>query len=296
MKKYNKPLVSIIVPSYNHAKYITKTIESLVNQTYSNIELIVIDDGSKDNSVQIIQKLVDKHHFIFIHRDNKGVSATLNEGIQLATGKYITFCASDDIYLTDKIEKQVEFMETNLQYEMCYGKVIHFDDIGNMKKSKIRKPKSGWIFNDLFKGNFIPAPTIFIKKNLFNEVGYFDETIPIEDWDLLLRITYKYQIGYLDEYLAYYRIHSSNTSSNIDKMIFSEKQIMMKWKEHPLFSKMYQQRQLIWFSKLSINQKKMAMDYLPLAITNLNNITALKGLIQLILPTKIIKYIKKIKI
>ena len=88
MKEENIPLVSVVVPCYNHEKYVKETIESIVNQTYKNIELIVIDDGSKDNSVKVIQELADKYGFTFIHRPNKGLSATLNEGIRLSKGKY----------------------------------------------------------------------------------------------------------------------------------------------------------------------------------------------------------------
>ena len=126
------PLVSVIVPCYNHEKYVEETIESIVNQTYENIELIVIDDGSKDASPQIIEELSKKYNFKFIHRSNKGLSATLNEGIRLSQGKYISVCASDDKLKLDKIEKQVKFMEEILIME-CVLEKLYFLMIMEMK-------------------------------------------------------------------------------------------------------------------------------------------------------------------
>ncbi len=129
IEENNLPLVSVVVPCYNHEKYVKETIESIINQTYKNIELIVIDDGSKDNSVQVIQEMADKHGFTFVHRPNKGLSATLNEGIRLSKGKYFCAIASDDILMLEKIEKQVTFMEANPEYGMCYGKILYFEFI-----------------------------------------------------------------------------------------------------------------------------------------------------------------------
>lgn len=136
MKKKDSPLVSIVVPCYNHANYVRETIESIVNQTYKNIELVVIDDGSTDNSVEIIQKLAKNYNFTFIYRPNKGLSATLNEGMNLSKGKYFCACAcaSDDLYIIDKIEKKVKFMEENPQYGMSYGKIIRFNATKKINK------------------------------------------------------------------------------------------------------------------------------------------------------------------
>ena len=119
----NMPLVSIIVPSYNHARYVTQCIDSIMQQTYKNFELIVIDDGSKDNSKEVLTTLQAKYKFTLVFQDNHGVAYTLNRGIkEFAKGKYLTFCASDDYWTLDKLQKQVQFMENNQFYPMCYGK------------------------------------------------------------------------------------------------------------------------------------------------------------------------------
>lgn len=270
IEEKNLPLVSIVVPCYNHEKYVKETIESIINQTYKNIELIVIDDGSKDNSVSVIQELADKYGFTFIHRPNKGLSATLNEGIRLSKGKYFCACASDDIYMLDKIEKQVQFMETNPEYGMCYGKIVEFDDSGYKKEREIKNAKSGWCFEELILSNFIPAVSQMIKRDIFEDVGNFDEDLYIEDWDMWLRIVYKYKIGYVDNYLAYYRLHSNNCSSNTLKMHLAKVTIINKWGKIRNISMEINKVNMKTFRDLSRFRKKEAINFLLQCLSNKN--------------------------
>ncbi len=287
------PLVTIVVPCYNHAKYIEETIKSIVNQTYKNIELIVIDDGSKDNSVQVIKSLVKVYDFTFIARENRGLSKTLNEGINLAKGKYFSACASDDKLVLNKIELQVAFMEQNSNCGMCYAKTIFFDDEGNEQKENISKPKSGWIFNELLAENFIPAVTQFIRKDVLLKVGKFDETLKIEDWDMWLRIAKEYKIGYVDKYLAYYRRHDDNVSKNAHLMIEEEKKIINKWNTEIVYDKALVNRKLFWFNYLAIDNKLQSLKYIFTVILNINNTTAVRGLIKFFLPYFILKKVIK---
>jgi alpha-1,3-rhamnosyltransferase len=236
VKEKNLPLVSVVVPSYNHGKYITETIESILNQTYKNIELIVIDDGSKDNSVNVIQELAYKYHFSFIHRKNKGVSFTINEGIRNSNGNYICFCASDDYYHRNKIKEQINFFAINEEKMMCYHNMFLVRD-ANIIEKKIDE-YNGDIFQEIFLQKFhIPAVSVMVKKTVFIDVGYFDESIKIEDLDMWLRISKKYNIGYLNKTLAYTRIHDSNISSNIELMEKEELKIINKWKNDFLYNK-----------------------------------------------------------
>lgn len=282
IKEKELPLVSVVVPCYNHEKYVKDTIESIINQTYKNIELIVIDDGSKDNSVSVIQELSDKYGFTFIHRPNKGLSATLNEGIKLSKGKYFCACASDDIYVLDKIEKQVQFMESNLEYGMCYGKIIEFDDTGYKKEREIKNVKSGWIFEEILMFNLIiPAVTTMIKKNIYETVGTYDESLFVEDYDMWLRVANTYQIGFLDEYLAYYRKHDTNISKQTLRMYQAQKVIVYKWKHITNFSKFEKSWKLKWFSSLSRNNKKEAKKYFLTALINPLDSYSIKGFIKL---------------
>jgi len=259
----NMPLVSVVVPCYNHEKYVEETIESIVNQTYKNIEFIVIDDGSKDNSVKIIQELADKYNFTFIHRSNKGLSATLNEGIKLSKGKYYCACASDDKFILDKVEKQVKFMESNSNYVLSYGNIIKFDDNGKEEKTKVIRAKSGFIFEEIIMGNIIlPAVTVMLRTDIVKELGGYDEKLWIEDWDMWLRVSDKYQVGYIDEFLAYYRQHDTNISKQTIKMYKSQKIILNKWKEKKHFGKYLANKKLKWFRYLAANHKSEAKKYI----------------------------------
>ena len=284
IEENNLPLVSVVVPCYNHEKYVKETIESIINQTYKNIELIVIDDGSKDNSVKVIQELADKYGFTFIHRPNKGLSATLNEGIRLSKGKYFSAIASDDILFLEKIEKQVKFMESNPKYGMCYGKIVYFEDSIKNTSEYSNSNKQGWVFDDLLNyGCFIPAPSTFMRKEVFETVGEYDENLWIEDWDMWLRISQKYQVGYIDEYLAYYRKHDTNISSQSLKMYKAEKQILEKYKDYENFDNVIKNKKIVWFSLLSRKYKKEAMKYFMHSIKYLFvDIRVLKALIKLV--------------
>jgi alpha-1,3-rhamnosyltransferase len=284
MEEKKLPLVSVVVPCYNHEKYVTETIESIINQTYKNIELIVIDDGSKDNSVDIIQKLADKYGFTFIHRPNKGLAATLNEGIKLSKGKYFSAIASDDILMPKKIEHQVNFMEVNTQYGMCYGKMLYFEDSIENTSEYPNSDTQGWIFEELFHASFIPAPSVLIRKDVLLDVGGYDESLWIEDWDMWLRIAQKYQIGFIDEYFTYYRRHETNISKQVFKMYEAEKQILAKYKDNEYCKKAMNKRKIIWFSMLSRQYKKEALKYLPHSLKYLfTDLMVLKGLVKLIL-------------
>lgn len=286
-----EPLVSVVVPCYNHEKYVKDTIESILNQTYKNIELIVIDDGSKDNSVYIIQKLADKYNFTFINRPNKGLSATLNEGIKLAKGKYFCVCASDDKYLFDKIEKQVRFMENHLKYEMCYAKVIQFND-KESKEIEIKNPPIGFIFDDLINRCFIPAVTVMIRIDIFKKIGLFDENLYIEDWDMWLRIANKYQIGYIDEYLAYYRRHDNNSSLDTLKMYNSTIAILKKWNFYYNYDKTYINNELRYFNIFALEHKVKALGQLQYVFFNLDKLLAWKGIIKLVTPYPIFRFLR----
>ena len=279
------PLVSIIIPSYNHSKYITETIESILGQTYDNFELIVIDDGSQDNSIEIIEKLRLNNKFIFIKRENKGLCETLNEGINLSRGKYIAICASDDIYLKDKIKLQVDFLETNPNYALCYGKIISFDNDGNQKFINSKRYKSGKLFLDLIKTNFVPAVTQMYRKDIFDNIGGFDKDLWIEDWDMLLRISYSYEIGFLDKYLAMYRNHGENMSGgkNIRKMYENELKILNKWKDTEAYSKVINFWEEKWFSELSRIDKEEARKYLFSALKKIYKRRTFKALSNYIL-------------
>lgn len=204
-------LISVIVPCYNHEKFITQCIESIVNQSYENFELIVIDDGSTDNSPAILRELQEQYNFTLEIQENIGVANTFNKGIQkYAKGKYIAICASDDYWFLDKLQKQVDFMESNPECGMCFGKVIVVDENDNERKDSTKAAnknlKSGHVFKDILLINFHPPVNNFYRRAIFDKIGYYRKDIWTEDFYMNLQISKNYPLGFIDDYLSYYRL------------------------------------------------------------------------------------------
>lgn len=238
----HEPKVSIIVPSFNHDKYITQCIESIVGQSYKNWELIVIDDGSSDSSKEIIEALQKKYGFISCFKKNQGISATLNLGIvKYSKGKYITFCASDDFWTTDKLEKQVAFLEQNQFYPMCYGKNYFIDKNSNILdyQEPIEKIfKKGDLFSEIFLFKIHLPVTYMFRADIFKEIGVYNESLAAEDYEMNLRISHKYSIGYIDEFLGYYRYDDSVIKlKRFDKISDSHLKSIESFKEHRHYTK-----------------------------------------------------------
>jgi len=218
----DKPLVSIITPCYNHEKYLDDYFKSILNQTYDNIELIIIDDASKDGSKKVIRSYENelKNRFVnfkFIdHKKNIGLVKNCNLGLELSKGKYIAIFASDDIMLKNRIEINVEFLENN-DYGMAYSdgyKVkenFSYCDINNFDNKfldflvKEKNQCTGFVADKLLENNFIPAPTVMLKREVFDKVGTYDERLSFEDYEMWLRIAEKYKIGFINEPLVFYR-------------------------------------------------------------------------------------------
>lgn len=204
------PRISVIVPSYNHARFVRRCIESIINQTCKDYELIVIDDGSTDDSRLILEDLKKQHGFTLILQENAGVARTLNRAIrEHAKGKYISVCASDDYYLPHKLETQLAYMERHPDVPMCYGKVYVVDEDDNVVEKltvhRNKNLKGGEIFPDILLQKFHLPVTYFIRKSIFEEVGYYREDIITEDFYMNLSISVNRHIGYIDDFLLCYR-------------------------------------------------------------------------------------------
>lgn len=236
------PLVSVIVPSYNHEKYITQCIESIINQTYTNFELIVIDDGSKDRSPEILKRLQEKYNFTLITQENIGLSATLNKALkEYVKGKYVSICASDDYWVLNKLELQVNYMEQHPNVPMCYGKshyVIENSDPINEYDCSNDNLFGGDLFEDIFLFKLHPPVNYLHKTTIFNEIGYYDKDIYAEDYYMNLKIAKKYKIGYIEEYLSYYRLdYCFQKVIRFDKVSDSHLMSIEGYKDHPSYKK-----------------------------------------------------------
>ncbi|MDR0732858.1 MAG: glycosyltransferase [Dysgonamonadaceae bacterium] len=270
----DNPLVSVIVSSYNHEKYIEKCIASIVNQTYKNIELIVVDDGSHDNSRAILERLQKQHGFFLECQSNSGLAKTLNKAIRnYSHGKYIAGCGSDDYPTADRIEKQVKYLEAHPEYAMVCGKAHVVDGNGKPLDMRIIDPVADPVkslqFESLIERNPIPASTVMLRKDVWEKCGGYSENTLIEDLDMWLKIAHDYKIGYINEYLAYYRWHGENISCRTADMCRAVWHILLSWKDrvHPAFARrMSARKSACFFSVLARLHKKEALQYLKWSV------------------------------
>jgi glycosyltransferase involved in cell wall biosynthesis len=201
------PSISVIIPTYNRSITIGKTIESVLCQTYNDYEIIVIDDGSTDNTYESLKPYHHKIHYEY--KENGGISSARNRGIGIATSEYIALVDSDDFWKPEKLERQMKCFRNHSEYGLvatrCITNVVdsHFKTI---EMSKIRRSgKSGWIYKDLFYKNFIRTSSVIIKKECFRKVGGFDESLPrCEEIDMWLRISKQYPVGFINDILTVY--------------------------------------------------------------------------------------------
>ncbi|MEC9274099.1 MAG: glycosyltransferase [Candidatus Neomarinimicrobiota bacterium] len=198
--KNNQNSVSVIIPVFNRAKLIYRSINSVINQTCPVNEIIVIDDGSKDGTYDLVKR--DFPQVILIHQENKGVSTARNVGIKLAKSKWIAFLDSDDEWLPKKVEKQINLLNTNFSYKICHTDEVWIRNQIRVNPMKKHRKYGGDIYNKCLPLCVISPSSIIIHKDIFNDVGLFDESLPVcEDYDMWLRICSKYSVLYLDQKL-----------------------------------------------------------------------------------------------
>lgn len=188
------PKVSVIIPSFNRAHLIDNAIQSVLNQTFVDFEVIVVDDGSTDNTKEVVTKYKDR--VIYIYQDNNERSSARNNGIKHSSGQFITFLDSDDLYLPDKLMVQVGAMVRNPDCGMSYSYSIWIDEEGRYLHTW-RDNLNGWIYPEMMlaKHNKIAVPSVMIRKSIIDSVGYFNELISTcEDYEYWCRIAQKFPV------------------------------------------------------------------------------------------------------
>lgn len=196
------PIVSVVIPTYNRAKLIGKTLRSVLGQSYDNFEIIVVDDGSTDNTKDVVNKFKDERIRYIRHEKNKGAPTARNTGIKAAKGEYIAFQDSDDEWLPQKLEKQMKAFENAPQkLGVVYtGLTKIVDDTKEYIPYSWVAQKEGDIHKELLKGNFIATPSIVVRKECFEKVGMFDRKLPrLQDYELALRLSKYYEFKFIDE-------------------------------------------------------------------------------------------------
>jgi glycosyltransferase involved in cell wall biosynthesis len=195
-----KNFISIVIPTYNRASFLKEAIDSVLSQTYRNFELIVVDDGSTDDTPKLFSSYDDKIRVIT--QANQGPSASRNRGIKAAKGDWIAFLDSDDGWKPDKLEKQVQFIKDNPEIKICQTEEIWIRNGKRVNPRKKHEMHSGWIYEECLPLCIVSPSSVMIHRGVFEKVGLFDETmLACEDYDLWLRIAPHYPICLVREKL-----------------------------------------------------------------------------------------------
>ena len=215
----SSPLISIVIPSYNQAKYIGFNLDSILAQTYKNFEVIFIDDGSKDETAEIVKAYTERDSRVkYFHQQNSERAVARSYGISLTNGKYVCLVDSDDTWREDKLEKQLSVMEADPEIVLCYASVNRIDPENKALKTAPRQQMgySGNVLEKLLIRNFIPSVTPMIRKDVLEKVGnQVTEFIPYEDWDFWLRIARHGKFFHIKESLGNYRLHPQQSVQNV---------------------------------------------------------------------------------
>ncbi len=265
------PKVSIIIPNYNYGKFIAQALESVLRQSFRDYEVIVIDDGSTDNSCEIIEQYSERFgtKLKCIVQSNQGVAVARNNGILKARGDYIAFLDADDIWLDYALQSLVDAIEGS-NCGLVYGNVEYFD-VAMEKRMGIRFTSNSELvpyrgkdcFAKLFvHGNFIPMDAAIMRSSVFKKSGLFDKRFRCgEDLDMWMRIALQYEIGYLDQILTHLRKHSSSLSSLfIDSAKADILMTHRMFQEVPHFTELVSQKQMD--DKLYLSYYRLGIFYI----------------------------------
>ncbi len=225
------PKVSVIIPAYNCEKFIHQTITSALNQTFKDIEVLIVDNGSTDGTAEIIKSIKDSRvHYFW--QENRGVSSARNTAIKNSNAEFIALLDHDDLWMPDKLEKQLRLFEENPNLGLVFSDTIYFEDSrGDLYSSfSLIKPYRGNVFRQLLRENFILVATVLIRKDaLLSLEEWFCENMGmVEDYDLFLRLAYRYEFDYIDEPLAKYRLHSRQSSNVRNYLTIPELKLVLE--------------------------------------------------------------------
>jgi len=212
MQPTPSPLVSIVTPSFNQGKFIEQTIQSVLSQDYRNLEYIVVDGGSSDNTLDVLRK--HEGELKWISERDDGQSAAINKGFRLAKGEILAWLNSDDVYLPGAISKAVEYLAENRDVMMVYGEGNIIDEDGRIKSRFPHTQSRFDLWRLIHWGDYILQQSTFFRRDIFDSIGMLDETLHYGmDWDLFIRIGERFRVGYLPEYLACIREYADSKTA-----------------------------------------------------------------------------------
>ncbi|WP_338377970.1 glycosyltransferase [uncultured Flavobacterium sp.] len=268
------PLVSVIITTYNREKFLNKAIESVVNQTYNRIEILVIDDGSHINYAESI---CSKYaNCLYVYKNNGGLSSARNYGITKSKGDFIAFLDDDDFWEVFKIEKQIKILLENKNIDCVHSAAAVVDKNNNLtgeiigaSKNKAHK-RSGYVFWNALGVWVVKSPTPLIRRSVFRSDLMFDETIKVgEDIDFYQRMFYRHKVIYVQEPLAFYREYSNEgrLSKQLEKYIGVEKKMYNNFIKMGIVNPLIKHRIKVCLAKSAVLKWKELYGYSELNIS-----------------------------
>ena len=232
-------MISVVIPTFNRYELTKRAIRSVLTQTFKDFELIVVDDGSIDET----RNLKDEFDITYIYQNNQGVSSARNHGIEAAKGEWIAFLDSDDEWKKDKLQKQMEFFKENPSYKFCHTGEKWIRDKKEVKYPKRLKKPSGWCFYDNLQTCKIAPSSVILHKSILNDVGLFDESKKVcEDYDLWLRISKKYEMGFIKKKLITKYAGDDQLSKTIKFIDLHHIHSLLKFKEDEKVKKIIEKK------------------------------------------------------
>ncbi len=225
------PKVSVVIPTHNRAELLPLAVRSVLEQTFQDFEIIIVDDASKDNTKEVVQGFKDDR-IKFLHRDTCGGDAVArNLGIAISKGEYIALLDDDDQWAPEKLEQQVNiFLNSLPNVGAVYTGRVNIDGKTGEMLDVILAKKKGFLFDEFLNHFFITTSSVMLRKECFNKVGLFDENIPYNsDFDMWIRVSKDFQFGCIEEPLTRYFIHQKTLSSNFDLVIKGKEKILEKY-------------------------------------------------------------------
>lgn len=314
-----QPAVSVIMPTYNRADYLKKAVQSVLDQTFNDFEIIVINNYSTDDTLEVINAFNDSRIKV-INFKNKGLIAkSRNQGIMQSVGKYVAFLDDDDLWCPDKLELQIKYMDEHPDFDLVYSNTLIIDEHGTKKGllKDSKDAKTGQVFLDLLYDNFIPVLTVLMKRKIIETSGLFNEAPSMraaEDYEYWLRASLKFNFGYVDKALTLYRIHNESVSMAINRPLLTQKTLrsFMLYPEVPdKYSKniAYNIERLnsdisvyYWSISDKINARVFAKKYLIFNLKKIHLLNAAAGFVLYVIINfdydtfeELIKYISRMR-
>ncbi|MGF1496384.1 MAG: glycosyltransferase family 2 protein [Elainellaceae cyanobacterium] len=228
------PKVSVVIPAYNAMPYLPQTVDSVLQQSFTDFEVLIVDDGSSDNTANWVAQITDPRVRL-ICQSNQGAGAARNTGVKNAQGDYIAFLDADDFWEPTKLAKQVQRLDQQPKVGLVHTWITLANPDGSLSDRTMQTNGEGHIWNQVVVYNPLKCgSTAMVRRQCFEELGYFDQSLKYsEDWDMWIRIARKYAFSVIHEPLTNYRIHPFNKSKNYEGQLQCFRQIIDKAFESP---------------------------------------------------------------